>query len=81
MSAPLREELVLDLEPGRARALQHLNGANHVERIAKTCVGINQERQGHGVRHGSHVVRHFGQRRQPDVRRAEMHVGYPGPVT
>src|SRR5215207_9137429 len=44
MSAPLREDLVLDLEPGRARALQHLDGANHAEGVAKTRVGIDQER-------------------------------------
>ena len=78
MSAPLREDLVLDLEPGRACALQHPDGANHVEGIAETRVGIDEERQGDGVRHRSDVVRHFGQRRQPDVRRAEMHVGDPG---
>jgi hypothetical protein len=78
MSAPLREDLVLDLEPGRARALQHLDGANHAERIAETRVGIDQEGQGDGIRHRGDVVCHLGQRRQPDVRRAEMHVGDPG---
>jgi len=60
MSAPLREDLVLDLEPGRARALQHLDGANHAKRITETRVGIDQEGQGDGVRHRSEVVRHFG---------------------
>jgi hypothetical protein len=78
MAAALREDLVLELDPRRAGALQHSDRADHVERVAEARVGVDEERDRDRVGHGRDMVHDLGKRGEPDVGRAEMHVGDAG---
>ena len=79
--ALLGKHLILDLDAGRAGALEHAHGATHVDRIAEAGVGIDQQRQRHDIGDRGDRVGDLGQRGQPDVRDAERMLAMPAPVT
>ena len=74
----LGEHLVLDLDRVSAGALQHLNGAPHVERIAEASVGVDHQRPGKHLADGDDMVGEFGQGDETIVRDAEERVGDAG---
>ena len=78
MPALLGKILVLELDGIGAAALEHLNGARHVDRIAETGVGIDDQRQRDHIAHGADVAGEFGQRDQADIRHAEKGIGDAG---
>src|SRR5262245_14756921 len=43
MAAALREFLVLELDRVRARALEQAHGAADIERVAVTCISVNDQ--------------------------------------
>ena len=78
MSAPLRKFLVLELDGIGAAALEHLDGAADIDRIAEAGVGIDDQRQRDNVAHRADVAGEFGQRDQADIRHAERRIGDAG---
>ena len=78
MAAFFRKLLILDLNPGSARALKHLHSANRVERVAKARIGVDQQRKTDHVRDRIDVRGDLAQRRQADVRHTKIHVGDAG---
>ena len=70
MSAFFGEDLILDLDACRTGALKHFDRAMHIHRIAKTRIGIHQQRQSNGIADGSGRIGNFGQGRQTDIGRA-----------
>ena len=78
MAAALGEHLVLDLDRVGAGALQHLDGAPHVERIAEAGVGIDHQRAGKHLADRDDVVGELGQRDEAIVGNAEEAVGDAG---
>ena len=71
MAAALGKHLVLDLDRVGAGALQHLDGAPHVERVAEAGVGIDHQRAGKHLADRGDVVGKLGQRDEPVVGNAE----------
>ena len=61
-----------------ASKIEHLHGARHVDRIAETGVGIDDQRQRDHVAHGADVAGEFGQRDQADIRHAKKRIGDAG---
>ena len=78
MAAFLRKDLVFDLDAGGTRPLQHAHRAGHVDRVAEAGIGVDQQRQVDRVGDRGCRVRDLGQRRQPDIGRAQMHIGDAG---
>jgi hypothetical protein len=68
------EDLILDLNPSRARPFQHLHGADHIDRVAEAGVSIDQQRQRHGISDCRDVICYFRQRGQSDIGRTEIHI-------
>ena len=75
MAAALGEFLVLELDRVGAGALQHLDRAGGVDRVAEAGIGIDDERQGDGFAHGGDVLGELGEGQQPDIGRAQEAVG------
>ena len=78
MAAALRKHLVLDLQCVGAGALQHLDGAPHVQRIAEAGVGIDHQRSGKHLADRHDVIGELGQRYEAIVGNAEEAVGDAG---
>ena len=71
MAAALGKYLVLDLDRVGAGALQHLDRAPHVERVAEAGVGIDHQRTGKHIADGGDVVDQLGERDKAVVGDAE----------
>ncbi|MCY1238474.1 hypothetical protein D9M72_512150 [compost metagenome] len=75
MAAALGRDLVLELDAVGARALQHAHRVAHVQRVAEAGVGIDDQRQVHGVADARRVVGDLVQAHEALVGQAEPHVG------
>jgi hypothetical protein len=78
VAALLGKYLVLDLQSRRAGALEHAHGAHHVDGIAEPRIGIDDQRQRHGVGNRGHRVGDLGEGGEADVGRTQVHVGDAG---
>jgi hypothetical protein len=65
--APLRGELVLEVQSGHAGGLVRADGARDVDRIAVAVVGVGDERDADRVGQAARLVDHLGEGQQPDV--------------
>ena len=72
--ALFRKDLVLDLDPRGAGALKQPDRPPDIERIAEAGIRVRQDRNGHRVGNGSHMLRQRRQVDEPDVRHAHAHV-------
>jgi len=75
MAAAFGEGLVFQLNHGRTRALKTLHRAHDVKRIAKSGVGIDDDRQAHALGDAGKGVSHFGVGGQAYVGAAQPGVG------
>src|SRR5712691_5378114 len=62
MLDPPRQQLILDLDCGDARRLAHRDRAAHVDRVAPTPAGVEDDRQLAYGPHVHHDLDHLGQR-------------------
>ena len=67
MAAALRVDLVLDVAAGNAQVLQDVHGAGGAQRLAETCVRVDERGQPRGAGDLVTARRHFAQGRQADV--------------
>ena len=74
VSAALRICLVLEHDRVGAGALQQLDGAARVDRVAEAGIRVGEDRYVHRLAHRRDVARELRHRDQPDVRHAEVGV-------
>ena len=75
VAAPLREPLVLDLYGLRPRTLQHPHAALHVQGVAPSSIGVDDEGQGCALPDTGRDLRNLGQGCQTDVGASELRIG------
>ena len=78
VAAFLRENLIFDLDPRRARAFQDAHRPRHVHRIAEARIGVGKDRYRNRVTDHRHVIRDLAQCDEADVGNAKRHVGNAG---
>jgi hypothetical protein len=75
MAAPLGERLVLELDRGRSRPLERPHCPFHVEGVAVTGVGVNNNGRLDAFANLGEHVGDFARRHKADVGAAEPRVG------
>ncbi len=78
MAAALRRALVLELDCAGARLLQRLDRVGDVQSIAKTGIGVDDQRQIDNTSDRHRMLDELGQIHKPEVGQAEMHVRQAG---
>ena len=76
--AALRMHLVLDIDAGKPRLLEHLHRVVHVHGIAVAGVGIGGQRDGEGAGQHPAMVDVFRKSHHPDIVDAEERIGNAG---
>src|SRR3984957_16985514 len=79
MTAPFWRMLVLDLNGAGAGLLQDANRVGDVDRVAKTRVDIDNQRQIDHTPDGHHMIGYLAQVHEPKVRQAKVHIGESSP--
>jgi hypothetical protein len=74
VAAFLRADLVFELDRVGAGALQRAHRVAHIERIAEARIGIDDERQVHGVANPRRVFGDLVQAHEAEIGQAERHV-------
>jgi hypothetical protein len=75
VSALLRENLILNLNAGGARAFKYAHSARHIHGVAKSGVGIGKHWDRDGIADRRNVFCQFAQGHEADVGNAKRHVG------
>ena len=78
MAALLWHDLVFDLDSVRACRLQSTDGVMHVQRVAKTGVGIDNQRQRCRLPDGDCMLYHIGQADKAKVGQGQRGVRHAG---
>jgi len=81
MTAFLRKHLILELDACGAGAFQQPHRARDIDWIAKSRIGIHQNRDVDRIRDGRDVLGQLGQCDESDIGNAEAHVRDAAPVT
>ena len=76
MATALGSNLVFDLDAVRAGAFENAHGMANVQRVAKSSVSIDDQRQVHGITDASRVIGDVSQTHKALVRHAEPHIGH-----
>jgi hypothetical protein len=79
MTAPFWRMLVLDLNGAGAGLLQDANRVGDVDRVAKTRVDVDDQRQVDHTPDGHHMIGYLAQVHEPKVRQAKVHIGESSP--
>src|SRR5690242_2133888 len=79
MTAALGKILILDLYSIGAGALEFAHGARHVERVAITGVGVDDEVGGYAVADHADRMRHLVHADEADIRPTQSRIGNGGP--
>src|SRR5271167_3093242 len=78
VTAPFGRMLVLDLNRTGASLLQNANRLGDVDRVAKTRVDVDDQRQVDHTPDGHHMIGYLAQVHEPKVRQAKVHIGESG---
>ena len=78
MPATLRRHLIFELDGAGSGALQHRDRAHHINRISEAGIGIDQQRQRHGIGDRGDVIAQLGERHEADIGKSIAHVRDPG---
>ena len=78
VAAAFGKVLVFELDGIGAGALQCLDGAADIDGIAEAGIGVDDQRQRHGIADGGDIVGKLGHRDQADIRHAEIGIGDAG---
>src|ERR1700723_596042 len=79
VTAPFGRTLVFDLNRTGARLLQNANRAGDVDRVAKTRVDVDDQRQVDHTPDGHHMIGYLAQVHKAKVRQAKVHIGESSP--
>ena len=72
MAAALGRHLVFQMQPRHTGTDIFFHRADNIDGIAKTRIGIGNQRRAHGRGNQLRIQRHFGQRNQPRIRQAKQ---------
>ena len=78
MPAALGKYLVFDLDGVGPAALEHAHRAGHIDGVAETGIGIDDQRQTDRIAHRGDMVGKLAQGDQAQIRHTQKHVGDPG---